>query len=288
VSKKLKYLSICFVVMLILQILISNNIFAQSAKGILGDNQSKWRPLVSKHAGEKWAIKFFGVKEEVLNKNKNKLKMPDIPKVKKDATSIDVYKVNRKNPEKFNKLTTDQIRSIHYNYVVEMYQTVRKQDAPEEELQKWINVLDQGGSYEGVYRALVLDNYYASLEQNNVETSAQMAEKINGLFSKFLKRKVKKQILINMNPYTLKRLVVEKFLEVGDALIQREIKDFETWYAILSIDFAKDHQNIWQKKIRKISKAKVQKKWLEKMPLQIIKVEMIIKLNKVMNSYIQY
>ena len=61
-----------------------------------------------------------------------------------------------------------------------------------EQLNNWLNVLSQGGTREGVYRALVLDNSYAGKENMEFPLNDSAIQFATEFFSRFLNRSVTK------------------------------------------------------------------------------------------------
>ena len=103
----------------------------------------------------------------VLGEKKSSVVLPSIPQVKSDATSTDVYRKNQelqKQGESFNKLGLEEKRKYRVAFIQELYQVTRNTDPKESDVIKFLNVLEQGGSREGVYRAITLDSVYGSLE----------------------------------------------------------------------------------------------------------------------------
>ena len=100
------------------------------------------------------------------------------------------------------------------------------------EVSSWINVIDQGGSREGVYRAMVLDRDYQGMENYDKLVSTAGAEFAHRFSKRFAAVEINEETLKKINFYSVKRLVTEKALEIVDAFKNEE--DLHQWYAVLS------------------------------------------------------
>ncbi|MBP5295880.1 MAG: hypothetical protein J6Y94_00940, partial [Bacteriovoracaceae bacterium] len=63
---------------------------------------------------------------------------------------------------------TDTERDYNYYFLREAFQQLRQQELSIEDAQKWMNVLDQGGSRRGIIRGLILDDYYYQLQTKQI------------------------------------------------------------------------------------------------------------------------
>ena len=88
--------------------------------------------------------------------------------------------------------------------------------------------MDQGGSREGVYRALVLDRDYQGMENYDKQISGAGAEFAHLFSNRFAEMDINKETLIKVNFYSVKRLITEKALEIIDAFEKEE--DLFQWY----------------------------------------------------------
>lgn len=145
-----------------------------------------------------------------------------------------------------------------------------------------MNVLHQGGTREGVYRALVLDSTYAGLENYPNPLNDGLIDFAVEYYTTYVGRTIKKESLEKINFYTLKRLATERTLEVVDELGKNK-DHLQRWYAVFSGDLAKRFPEIWQNKIRKDTNKKFHLSWAKQAPSQHLKSEVIIKLHKAFN-----
>ncbi len=244
---------------------------AMAEENFLDKVKTQIRPYVTKYLGYETAQKWFG--DEGAN-----IKLPKIPKVKKSNKAFDG--VNDKG--RMNNISKEKRDKLNYYYVKGMFEAVRKQSSSSNDLAKWMNVVSQGGSLEGVYHALVLDNTYAGLENFEQPASAAAINFAVEYLDKFLNKVVDRKKLEGSNFFTLKRVVTEKTIEVMKVLAKNRT-DLNDWYAVLSHDLATTRSEMWVNKIRK-SKSKVfHQKWADKAPYNFVSSEVIIKLHKTFN-----
>ncbi len=246
--------------------------------------KAKLRPHLENILGSELAEKILGAKPEVLVEST--VKMPAIPKLERKNTDASVYGMDsdlRKQGKDFDSLPADKRRAYEIAFIKELFQATRRAPAKEEDLARWINVLEGGGSREGVYRGLVLDEVYASLESYDEQLSSKIVPWTIEFSKKYFALVYKEDVLRQANLFFLKRIISEKMLEVMDALETKPV-DFRSWYALMSADLARDFAPVFKEGIRSNPAAEVHQKWAEKAHLQHIKSEAIIKLHLVMNS----
>ncbi len=238
-----------------------------------------YREKIKETFGEKWELKILGKTEfEMLE---DQIVLPNIPEVKDAVTSTDVY---NKKADKV-KLSEKDEAKFFKTFVRDLYYSVRRQDATEEEMQKYVMILLQGGSREGIYRSLVLDSVYAQMEGYDLNANQKVSEFASEVYEKYLGKKVKTDKIRSLNFYSIKRLLTERSLEVIDAY--GEDRDaIEKWYAILSSDLAKKFSSKYSNKLRKNELKTTHLKWAKTVPVQHIKSEVIIKLHIGLNSLI--
>ncbi len=213
--------------------------------------------------------------------------MPEIPEVKMEATSTKVYEKKGKLYEQgveFNKLSNEEKRKYNLAFLRELYPAVRGAEAKESELIVNLNVLEQGGSRESVYRSLVLDQTYASLESYQDIPEPELLDFAVSYGEKYLALRFNKDDIQKLNLFSIKRIIVEKSLEVMDEF-PKDGEDLYRWYAILSEDLSENYAKVWKTSVRKKTKAAYHYKWAQSVPFQHIKSEVIVKLHKVMNSF---
>lgn len=231
------------------------------------------RPYVEKYLGAELAVKLFGEKEESI-------KLPAIPKIEKNAKSIraELVDKNKKN------ISKDKMEKSNLSFVYDIYQATRKVKPNENDVAKWMNVMEQGGSREGVYRALVLDSTYAGMENYDAPMTDTGIAFTQYFVKSFLNKNLKKESLEKTNFFTLKRVLTEQTLEVLDELAFKDINLFYDWYAVFSAEVAKKYPNFFKNKIRKSTSRERHRKWGSFVPSQHLKSEVIIKLHNLFNA----
>jgi hypothetical protein len=260
------------VLLLFFLILPSFPLKAQDSESL----KAKLRPLVEKYIGAKWANTIFGKKES----SNKEIGLPPIPQVNLDARSTEIY--DKKDNPYAIKISKTDARRYNIAYVRELIEVVRSRKPKRKDLERWVNVLDQGASREGVYNSLVLGENYAQMESfrnNSIEEVANFAQ---FYFEKFLARNTDKQTLMSSNFFTIKRVIVEKTLEVLDSF--KEQDNLFKWYSVFSRDLALKFPNLYKSKIRKNSSTHNHYRWAKKVPSQHLKSEVILKLHIALNS----
>jgi hypothetical protein len=238
----------------------------------------KLRPTLVQLLGEDTTIKLIG-NAPVIDKD-DSVAMPAIPEIVENAKSIEVY--NKKNDQ--ITLGTETEQKYYVGFIKEVYEATRKQKANEDEIGKFYNVLSQGGTREGVYRALVLDNTYNSLENTEgLAVKSQAADFAVFFYQKYVNKKITKDKFKGWSTYSLKRVLTEKALDIIDSYGENR-PAIETWYANLSSDLAFKFQQTMQNNLRKSTSSEVHLNWAKKVPIQHIKSEVIIKLHSSLNS----
>ena len=229
--------------------------------------------MVEKYFGKELSTKIFGEKQE-------KITLPVIPKIDQSAKSLKVFSKN----ESVNvKLDPEKERKSNLGYIAEIYDVTREVKPDSASVSNWMNALSQGGTREGLYRALVLDATYAGLENEEIAVSDKSANFAVYFLGEFLDRDSKVTSIQKSNHYTLKRVITEKSLEVVDEFIQSNKDNLYRWYAVFSGELAKKYPSSFSNKIRKSSNREAHYKWAQTVPIQHIKSEVIIKLHKVFN-----
>lgn len=256
---------------------LSLSVFAE--EGLKG----KLRPHLEKLLGSDLTEKMLGA--EPVEAPVTTVKMPEIPKLERKNTDASVYGMDsdlRKQGKDFEALSKEKRRAYEIAFIKELFQATRRAPAKEEDLARWINVLEGGGSREGVYRGLVLDDVYASLESYDEPLSEKIVPWTIGFAKKYFALSYKDEVLRKANLFFLKRIISEKMLEIMDALESRP-DDFRSWYALMSADLAGDFAPLFKEGIRLNTTPEVHYKWAQKAHLQHMKSEAIIKLHLVMN-----
>lgn len=232
------------------------------------------RPYVERFLGEEIATKLFGEKAP------GEMALPTIPKVQSDTTST------RSLPEEGAKmkLSPSELASFNQLYIQELYEATRQRPANSNDLAKWMNVLSQGGTREGVYRSLVLDAAYAGLEGGPFPMRPRTSEFASAFMQKYIGKQVSTKAMSSATLYTVKRIITDDALDIADEfLYEGRMDDLYTWYAVMSSEFAKDYPNAFKAKSRQETDSAWHKSWAEKVGWQVLKSELIIKLHSLMN-----
>lgn len=212
--------------------------------------------------------------------------LPKIPKISKDAKSVDVYSKKGKiytQGASFKKLSQEKKRKYRIAFIEELFIVTKEEDVSNSDLKSKLNMLEQGGTREGIYRLLVLDTTYRRLEASDQPSSDKLIDFTVDFGNKYLGRSFSPELVRKLNLWGIKKIIVEKSLETMDELAKNE-NDLYSWYAVLSSDLAVNYKQIWKNKTRKNTARNFHYRWAKKVPFQLIKSEVIIKIHKVMNS----
>ena len=264
----------------IVGIFFSLSVMAQEAK-LESQWKTKGRDLVTSIAGATWGEKFFGpipVPEIVP------AKLPVIPAQAKKGTDVENYTKLKKDPTEYDRLPNERKRQFDYKFLQELFQVTRKTEAKDEDLSNWLNTLDQGGSREGIYQALVLDEVYAALENMEDKPSNRLLDFSLKFSQRFINQTFKKESLNQLNLYSLKRILTEKGLDLMEHYEVHNLNDLYQWYAVFSSELATEYGPLLKTQIRQDPRFEYHLEWAKSMPIQHIKSEFIIKLHSVMNG----
>jgi hypothetical protein len=240
------------------------------------------RPWIVRVFGEERAVFWLGAPPVV----EEKVVLPALPALERKNTDTSVYTQNselRDQGKEFAALPVERRRAYDFAFLQEAFQATRRAPAKPEDLAKWDNVLEGGGSREGIYRGLVLDDVYASLESYEENPSAKLVTWTIEFARTYLGQNFKPEAFDKANLFFIKRHMAEKSLEMMDAL-ETKPEDFRSWYAVLSADLARTFPTVWTGAIRGRTEREVHLEWARKAPLQHIKMEAVIKLHLVMNG----
>ncbi len=251
-------------------------LFSVSSKaGWKEDLEVKLRPLIEKYIGSDVASKLFGVKKT--------LEMPVIPKVESNAKQV-VVESAAESKNKIN-ISNTELEKYHASYINELYEVVLRSKASRDDIAKWLNVLVQGGSREGIYRGLVLGRVYQSFENEPPEISNSTVDFAQLVLKDFVNYETTKEKLLKINIYSIKRITTEKALNVFDTLIRTNEDDAYKWYAILSAKMAERFgAGLGSNELRVNSDSMVHYNWAKNVNVQMIKSEMILKIHKIFNA----
>lgn len=242
--------------------------------------KTRIRNLVTKIAGESWGNKLLGLAPVPVPE----VTMPEIPKLVKKNTDVESYSKKVKDPTEYDKLPEERKRQFDYQFVKELFLVTRKTEARDEDLSNWLNTLEQGGSREGIYQALVLDEVYTALENMNEKSTDRLMDYSLKFSQKFLNQTFTTDSFGQLNLYSLKRVFTEKSLDLMEYYETKDLDLLYRWYAIFSADMAREYQPLLKSTVRSNPDAKYHYEWAKGMPIQHIKSEFIIKLHSVMNG----
>jgi hypothetical protein len=270
------------IILITLLSFLSTNIFAFD----LDEFKGRIRSHMATMFGEERTEKIFGKQD---GSNDIKMILPEIPNIVLDAKNKDFNQkpANKLSTqgEKYNNLSDAEKRNFRVSFLKQLYTETRNSKPKDEDLLRSLNVLQQGGNREGVYRSVTLDRTYAALENYEEKPSEALVNFIQYFTPKYLKKQYQKSSLESLNLWALKRLVTEKCLELVDVLAKKP-DDVYRWYAVYSAEIASNYPELWQSKTRKSKNDRYHYKWAQDVPFQHIKSEIIIKNHKLMN-YLQ-
>ncbi len=243
--------------------------------------KTKGRSLVTSILGENFGVKLFG---PVPLPPAPAVTLPEIPKQVKKSTDVENYTKLKKDPTEFDRLPAERKRQFDYKFLQEIFQATRRTEPKDEDLANWLNTLDQGGSREGIYQALVLDEVYAALENVEEKPTERLLDFSLKFSQRFLNQTFKKESLKQLNLYSIKRILTEKALDLMEYYEVHNLEHLYQWYAVFSSELAKDYSPILKSPIRQDERLEYQLAWAKNMPVQHLKSEFIIKLHSVMNA----
>lgn len=260
-------------------LLVSFSVFAQDQL-LEPAWKTRIRNLITKVAGPQWGDQILGV----APKPAPEIALPEIPKIVKKNTDVSSYSRLKKGFTDYDRLPAGRKREFDYKFIQELYLVTRKTEAKDEDLSNWLNTLDQGGSREGIYQALVLDEVYAALENIEESPSKKLTDFSLGFSQTFLNQTFQREALDKFNLYTLKRIMTEKGLDLLEFYETKDLDLMYRWYAALSADLGAEFAPLLKSEVRKDSSMKYHYEWAKQMPVQHIKSEFIVKLHTVMNG----
>lgn len=232
--------------------------------------------------GSKWTETFLGKGEE---KPATSITLPVIPTAEQLKLTTSTEEHIAKGETAFDQLPAERIRQYNFNFLQELFEVTRRTEARDEDLSTWMNALDQGGSREGIYQALVLDSVYNTLESIQNSPSDQLLDFIVSFSQKFLNQTVGKTNLEQLNHYSLKRIITEKGMDVMEFYQTKNLDDLYRWYALFSSEVAQKYPASFSgNAVRENPSADFHYEWAKSMPIQHIKSEFVIKMHKLMND----
>lgn len=243
--------------------------------------KTKVRNFISQVAGDEWGNKILGPAPEA---EKAAIEMPVIPKEVKKNTDVTSYTKLTKDPTEFDRLPPERKRQFDYKFLEELFQVTRKSEAKDEDLSNWLNTLDQGGSREGIYQALVLDEVYNGLESIDAKPTDKLLNFCLKFSQKFFNQTFTTESLKQLNLYSLKRIFTEKGLDLMEYYEVKDLDALYRWYALVSAEMAKEYGPFLKSPVRAESSEAYHYEWAKSMPIQHIKSEFIIKMHSIMNG----
>ena len=257
----------------VLGLVLAFNVFAAEAS---------WKTTIRSVLGVEWGNKLLGpapADEDVPEVN-----LPEIPVQVTKATDIGTYSKKIKDPTEYDRLSNEKKRQFDYKFIQELFDVTRKSQVKDEDLSNWLNTLDQGGSREGIYQALVLDEVYSALEGMNEKATQKLNDFSLEVSQKFFNQTFKKESLESLNLYSLKRIFGEKGLDLLEYYETKDLDLLYRWYAVFSGYLATKYPEFLTDDVRKNPSSMFHYQWAKNMPIQHIKSEFIIKLHAVMNG----
>jgi len=243
--------------------------------------KTKGREMVSSIIGSSWGEKLFGPAPKATEEQ---VALPEIPVQINKSTDVGNYTKIKKDPTEYDRLPEERKRQFNYKFLQELFIVTRKSEARDEDLSNWLNTLDQGGSREGIYQALVLDEVYAALEDMEEKPTDKLLEFSLKTSQRFFNQTFKKESLSALNLYSLKRILTEKGLDLMEYYEVNNLENLYKWYAVFSAELARDYGPLLKTPIRQDVNIDYHLEWAKSMPIQHIKTEFIIKLHSVMNG----
>lgn len=268
---------------LVFIILIQSSI-AFAAETFYSRNLISLRPFLTKIFGDdKVAIWYGDETPQVVVDPEESIKLPAFPKIQQSATSTETNTLGLSATSKYRFLSPVDVQKLNYNFIKDLFQAVSFHNPTDQEIGKWFNTLEQGGSREGIYRAMVLDQNYAKLENEHHPSSPNIIKFTVWYMDKFLGQKTSTESIGALNRFSLKRIVTEKSLELFDEL-KKKPEDFYNWYAVVSSELGKTYPTGVKGKMAKETSKVRQKNWAKEMPEQHLKSELILKIHQIYNS----
>ena len=207
------------------------------------------------------------------------ISLPPIPRVRRDPK--DVSQIGKRDERLDNAfflgLSDQQRGGLALSFIDEVYEVVLGRKPIYGERDGKLNVLLQGGTREGLYRSLVLGEEYRVREMGRRPLSEENKKFVENYQRDYLRLQMKFE---QTDFWTLKRFVVERSLEVLDSFEKRE--DVSSRFAVLSEEFEKVLS--WEQAHRKLSSRVRYFQWANRVPLDIVKSEVILKIHYLMNS----
>lgn len=227
----------------------------------------------------------LGLVEEVV-----KLTLPEIPQPRNNPLDTSVYEQQLATLYPANQAeanwSAEKKKKTNIGYIMELFQVVQLRSPQRTEVERWYNIMDQGSSREGLYRALVLGDRYRHLEMLGDQVTTEAIEFTDKYLKTYLQQKTEMDLLRKLDAYRLKKIVVDTTLKTIE-LLERKPDSLFRWYAVFSSDIAEKFPDIWKYEIRANQSDEFHYRWANATPLQHIKSEIILKLHIIYNHLCQ-
>ena len=229
--------------------------------------------------------------QSLLNKQEQEqVELPTLPTLE-DGDPKDISQV-ADNPAQGPLVAVpalnDTERDYNYYFLREIFLQLRQQELSVEDAQKWMNVLEQGGSRRGIMRALILDDYYYQLQTQQVPLNPATIDFAMAYGEKFLGVGYAAEDLGQVDFYTLKKELVEKTLRLMDLLLaEKDAKgrqDLANWYGVFSAQVAQDYPQLFTDSVRGQKSKSIHRQWALDNEAPYVYSEVIIKLAKILNQ----
>jgi len=239
----------------------------------------KYRPQLNDLLGESLVNQLLGELPEV--EIKKEIVLPPIPKVEESATSLK-SNIGEENINK-NAIPSDKLKGLNAFFIRELYLEVLGVEVDQKNLSIWMNVLEQGGTREGVYRALINNVEFFKLFEKPKPVTNNTIDFVEHFTKTYLNISYSKETLEKVNFYQLKSDLTDNTLDIMDAFSGR-FNELYDWYAVFSADLASKYPLALNFETRKNMSKEFHRKWAASVPVQLVKSEVIIKLQKVLNQ----
>jgi hypothetical protein len=236
------------------------------------------------------SLKFLS--EKTVNKFlpaplKPSMVMPALPQLKannKSTASLDPKSALALQGASYFGLDQEKRRGYEVAFIEEVYMATRRASPTDEDILKWLNSLEQGASREGVYRALVLDSVYASLEDFTEPVDQSILNFTQYFYQTYIGAQIDVEALKQLNTYTIKKVVAEKSLEMMEAL-ENNPQDLYTWYSMMAKDLAVTYGKFFNSnKMRTADSEEAHMSWARAVPYQHLKSEVVVKIHLIYNG----
>ncbi len=199
--------------------------------------------------------------------------------------------------------TPKERRKIRKQFLSEIYKHVfAREFRDKESYVRWMNILEQGASVEGVYRGLVLSGDYAQMERGRTTPEAlNLFASEMALLTLYRKKKIEEYITGNEEKrklqeleqalltrfkssslFTLKRVLGEEVLEYMDILKSNRAM-LSKWYSKTTVRW--NSQGIdFGLKLRNSKNSEYHSQWARQNSLGRIQWEVLNRLHRLMNG----